>query len=326
VLQWSLFAPATTRSPVGSVLRVRLQAHAGLSFTALARVERVHERESGGRPPGMELRLLEVRRASMATAAASVALGPPSLRPSAMPGPVRVLIVEDDAAMRARAVRVLREGGYEVVEAENGAQAIGLAIKDVSLILTDVNMPVMDGWQLLRMVKARDELSHVPVVFLTSLTSDTQRFRGYALGVDDYIDKPYSSTALLRRVRRALARSLEPDEERAALRGDLGRVGLPNLLALIELERRTGRLELRSDDVTGRVLLNAGRVVHLAIDHPLAPEEPLDLFYAMLGWKEGEFELFHEAVELQSDVGVSISHMLMELARIEDEANASAGD
>src|SRR5262249_30011272 len=106
----------------------------------------------------------------------------------------------------------------------------------------------------------------------------------------------------------------------AGLRGDLAQVGLSALLVLIELERKTGLLTLRSPEGrTAQVLVREGRVVHARLDDQ---DEPVDAecVYYLLGWSAGDFELITCVVEGPDRVNVSTTHLLMEGARILDEA------
>src|SRR6185312_11067917 len=99
------------------------------------------------------------------------------------------------------------------------------------LIVSDVNMPKMDGWQLLRLLRTKPQYATVPVLFTTTLSGEADRLRGYRLGVDDYLAKPFRVAELRARVHQLLARaSARPVAPEAAapatrsLRGDLAHV------------------------------------------------------------------------------------------------------
>src|SRR5205814_1367030 len=101
--------------------------------------------------------------------------------------------------------------------------------------------------------------------FLTTLTDDTQRLKGYRLGVDDYLGKPFLGAELAARVERVLARSRAQAGAAGnrALRGDLSQVALASVLSLAEMERRTGSLLLLHDDATITLWLRDGAVVRV---------------------------------------------------------------
>ena len=117
------------------------------------------------------------------------------------------ILVCDDEKDIVSALRIYLESeGYEVLEAENGKEALEvLESEDISLVLLDVMMPVMDGVETL--VKIR-ERSNVPVILLTAKSEDTDKVLGLNLGADDYVTKPFNPVELLARVKSSLRRYL----------------------------------------------------------------------------------------------------------------------
>src|SRR5207244_11337000 len=120
-----------------------------------------------------------------------------------------------------------------------------------NLLITDVMMPHMDGWALVKALRARPEMSTLPVIFLTALSSDDDRIRGFRLGADDYVTKPFRFEELDLRVAKTLRRTqamVNDAREQllggTGLKGDLSQVGLSSLLVLIEMEGKTGLLSL----------------------------------------------------------------------------------
>lgn len=114
------------------------------------------------------------------------------------------LVVDDNADVREYVAHLLG-GEYDVRQAADGKEGLGLALKTVpDLIVCDVKMPVMDGLEMCRRVKAETATSHVPVILLTSNAQENQRAEGYDCGADAYITKPFSSKVLLSRVRNLL--------------------------------------------------------------------------------------------------------------------------
>ncbi len=120
-----------------------------------------------------------------------------------------LLVVEDSDSSRDLTVHVLQQSGYRVLEAADGERAWALLGREaVDLILTDVMMPKMDGWELARRVRAEARLALVPIVFLTVLDDLENQVRGFAdAAVDDYLTKPISPQQLVARVQTALARA-----------------------------------------------------------------------------------------------------------------------
>ena len=118
----------------------------------------------------------------------------------------RVLVVEDDAAIRAGIVDALKFDGYEPLEAERGDRGLELALgAQPDLLLLDLVLPGMDGLQILREVRAAK--STLPVIILTARGEEADRVEGLRLGADDYVVKPFSVRELLARVGAVLRRS-----------------------------------------------------------------------------------------------------------------------
>ncbi|MCE9576869.1 MAG: response regulator [Deltaproteobacteria bacterium] len=238
-----------------------------------------------------------------------------------------VLVADDDAWILRMVATVLEKRGYSVETANDGEDALARAlVRAPDLLITDVMMPRMDGWVLVKALRARPEFAGLPVIFLTALSSDDDRIRGFRLGADDYVPKPFRFEELDLRVAKTLRRTqtiIQDAREQlsaAGLRGDLGQIGLSALLVLVELERKSGLLTLRAPDGrSAQVLLRDGRVVHARLDQAAEPVDA-QCVYHLLGWSAGEFELVACVVEGPDRVGASTTHLLMEGARLLDEA------
>lgn len=119
---------------------------------------------------------------------------------------VKILVVDDESRMRKLVKDFLVREGYEVLEAIDGEQAIDLFYedKDIALIILDIMMPKMDGWQVCREVR---KLSKIPIILLTAKSDERDELQGFELGVDEYISKPFSPKILVARVEVILRRS-----------------------------------------------------------------------------------------------------------------------
>lgn len=119
---------------------------------------------------------------------------------------LKILVVDDEARMRKLVKDFLTVKGFRVVEAEDGEQALELFFqqKDIALILLDVMMPKMDGWQVLKEIRKQ---STVPIIMLTARGEERDELLGFELGVDEYISKPFSPKILTARVEAILRRS-----------------------------------------------------------------------------------------------------------------------
>lgn len=120
----------------------------------------------------------------------------------------RVLIVDDDPALRALIEEVLRLDGYQVEAAADGKAALErVAHAPPDLVLLDVEMPGLGGWEVLRRIKSDTLLRHLPVVMLTSQAEAGSKVQGLDLGADDYVTKPFHVAEFLARVRGVLRRT-----------------------------------------------------------------------------------------------------------------------
>jgi two-component system, OmpR family, response regulator ResD len=121
----------------------------------------------------------------------------------------KILIVDDEERMRKLIAAYLLKEGYEIFEAENGAQAINMfKNQSIHLIILDVMMPVMDGWSTCREIR---KTSNVPVIFLTARGEDEDKLLGFELGTDHYVAKPFNMKLLIARVKSLINRVYNSD-------------------------------------------------------------------------------------------------------------------
>jgi DNA-binding response OmpR family regulator len=119
----------------------------------------------------------------------------------------KILIAEDEPDIRELVAFTLRFGGYEVVAASNGEDAVHTASREhPDLILMDVRMPRLTGYDACRMMKASAELKDIPVVFLSAKGQDSEIQSGLEAGAEEYLLKPFSPDQLTERVRAILAK------------------------------------------------------------------------------------------------------------------------
>lgn len=125
---------------------------------------------------------------------------------------LKILVVDDESRMRKLVKDFLVKNNYEVVEAENGSQALDIFYeqKDIALIILDVMMPKMDGWEVCREIR---QYSKVPVIMLTAKSDERDELQGFGLGVDEYITKPFSPKILVARVEAILRRTSQIGKE-----------------------------------------------------------------------------------------------------------------
>ena len=248
-------------------------------------------------------------------------------------GPINLLLVDDAVGVRIELGDALRDRGLRVRVAENGLVAIAAALKrPPDIILSDVEMPVMDGWTFLRMTRARQRLAHIPFVFFTRLTDDLSRLQAYRMGVEDFLSKDTGPDEVLARLQGVLARHKTRPAPAAiasvgggqgqGLRGDLEHVKLGSLMSFLESEKRSGRLLLDNGrdqavlEITGGALSGVENLGNYAHAH--------DRVFELLDWGRGSFEFVavdEEDMPKASGQLTPMTYLLMEHARRADEAN-----
>ncbi len=117
----------------------------------------------------------------------------------------KVLIIDDDAVLLRLLGRALKKDDYEVVTALNGVEGLKTLYREQPhIVVLDVMMPVMDGWEVCQRIR---ELSDIPIIMLTAKSDEADVIRGFGLGVDDYVVKPFSFSELIARIRAILQRA-----------------------------------------------------------------------------------------------------------------------
>ena len=131
---------------------------------------------------------------------------------------IKILVVDDESRMRKLVKDFLIKKGYEVLEAADGEQALDLfyADKDISLIILDVMMPKMNGFEVCREIR---EHSKVPIIMLTAKSAETDELNGFEIGADEYISKPFSPKILVARVEAILRRTNQTEENQILTAG-----------------------------------------------------------------------------------------------------------
>jgi len=247
----------------------------------------------------------------------------------------RILIVEDDPWIQREIQTALQEHGHDLMPASNGITGLARAcVTPPDLILSDVVMPMMDGYAFLTRVREHRRLSRTPFVFLTSRSVAADLQRGFRLGADDYVPKPFKAKELIERVDRLLhLRTRKPVEERiiepepappgVGLTGSLNEVGFGALLTVLAMEHKTGMILVRDGRMRARVFMRAGQIVSARLDHgpELRNEEAV---YWLLQSSVGRFEYRAMAVEMADEIRAPTAYLILEAARRRDIDNHRA--
>jgi uncharacterized protein (TIGR02266 family) len=322
--------------PVNAIVRVHLELpEDGGEIAIVCRVVFVRgeaEAKESGKPAGMGVEFLDFDAARMQQLNAFVAVhgsgraASAGIETGASTAPRRrldIVLVDDDGGIRAPIAAALVARGDRVRESEDGLDGLAQCLKQTpDLVLSDLQMPRMDGWTLVRMLRARPSLQRVPVILFSTLADDEARLRGYRLGVDDYIAKPVEIEELMVRIDRVVARTQQSSaQERRSLRGDLEHVALASLLSFLAMEQKTGILLLVGGDATSRVFMRAGVPLRIEIDD--VPIEGLDdpALFGLLNWTRGSFEFSVGDVACGDELATNVNVLLLEHARRSDEGS-----
>ncbi|HEY0137417.1 MAG TPA: DUF4388 domain-containing protein [Nannocystis sp.] len=237
-----------------------------------------------------------------------------------------ILVVDDEPASRAATVQDL--GDPFEVQATDHAGGFRAAIEHApDLMIVNVESGAA-GWALVKQVRCRPERALVPCIFIAAAASPEDRLRGFQLGADDFVRKPLRPGELVQRVQGSLQRQArivgtvrDHLQAQAGVAGTLEAVGLPALLALLEMERKTGVLSLLRRDPPHEANLYI-RDGHL-YDAQLGGRRPrshAEAVYDLLRWHSGRFEFVARPLDVVDAIGLSTAELLQEGARRIDDS------
>jgi DNA-binding response OmpR family regulator len=168
---------------------------------------------------------------------------------------ITIMVVDDEPRMRKLVKDFLIRKDYEVLEAGDGEEALDIFYKnkDIALIILDVMMPKMNGWEVVREVR---ETSKVPIIMLTAKGDESDELTGFDLGVDEYIAKPFSPKILVARVEAILRRTNKLDEENAVI--EQGGIVLDTTAHQVTIEGKQIELSYKEFELLNYFMENAG--------------------------------------------------------------------
>jgi two-component system KDP operon response regulator KdpE len=171
--------------------------------------------------------------------------------------PIKVLVIDDEPPIRKLLRMGLTTQGYEILEASNGKTALEKLTEDPALIILDLGLPDIQGHELLRTIRARNEA--VPIVVLSSRGDEAGKVQALDLGADDYLTKPFGMDELLARLRAALRHQLQVQGERPIFRtGDLS---VDLVRRIVKLGERDVKLSPKEYDLLRVLVQHAGKVL-----------------------------------------------------------------
>jgi DNA-binding response OmpR family regulator len=209
----------------------------------------------------------------------------------ALPRALRTaLLVDGDSGYKQFLCGLLEPAGFTLYEAENGEEALKIALaKRPWLILTEVNLPILDGFEFCRRVRSHSLLRHTPLVFLAAWDEYRERYHGLSLGADDYLSKRTDARELLIRLQIILKRYAEVgvrSRTGAAMEGGIELIGAPGMLQMCHLSRFTGVLTVRTGASRVQIRLREGELLSAESNKTVGAEA----IFEFLSWTRGHFE------------------------------------
>jgi two-component system KDP operon response regulator KdpE len=171
--------------------------------------------------------------------------------------PPKVLVIDDEPPIRKLLRMGLTAQGYEVLEAPSGKTALGLLPAKPDLIILDLGLPDIEGLELLRMMRARNE--SVPIVVLSSRGDEVGKVQALDLGADDYITKPFGMDELLARMRAALRHQLQTHGERPIFRA--GALSVDLVRRIVKVGEKEVKLSPKEYELLRILVQHAGKVL-----------------------------------------------------------------
>ena len=169
---------------------------------------------------------------------------------------LKILVVDDESRMRKLVKDFLNRAGYQVLEAGDGEEAVDVffSTKGIHLLVLDVMMPRMDGWEVVREIR---KVSEVPIIMLTAKDQENDELQGFDLGVDEYISKPFSPKILVARIEAILRRTRQQDGE--VLKA--GGIVLDEAAHMVTIDDKSIDLSFKEFELLSYFMKNEGRAL-----------------------------------------------------------------
>src|ERR1700716_547053 len=171
--------------------------------------------------------------------------------------PLKIMIVDDEPPIRKLLRMGLGTQGYDVLEASNGQIALDLLTQEPDLVILDLGLPDIQGHDLLRMIRARNE--SVPIVVLSSRGDEAGKVQALDLGADDYVTKPFGMDELLARMRAALRHQLQVHGERPIFR--TGELSVDLVRRIVKVRDNDVKLSPKEYELLRVLVQHAGKVL-----------------------------------------------------------------
>lgn len=230
----------------------------------------------------------------------------------------KILVVDDDENLIKLLNISLTKAGYAVTKASNAETAIELANKQKpDLIISDVNMPGMDGIEFCWMIREKSTIPMVPFIFLSNLKDPDSVIHGFRAGADEFLHKPVDREVLISHVSSLIKRGHKlknmdgsPDEK-VVLTGHSSEITIVEIAQLMNINKRTGVLKI--DDA--EIYFKNGDII-AALCNDLKNEEAV---YELIKHDNHSFKFISREIDMEREINSNTMYLLMEACRINDE-------
>ena len=227
-----------------------------------------------------------------------------------------ILVVDDDPAVREVLGEGLAQRGYRVLTAPDGVEGLRLArLEHPTLVIADVLMPGLNGWEFCRQVREDPTLAGIPFLFLSSVSDPSDRARGLSLGADDYVPKPVNLRELEIRIQRLLRRGTPAID--APLSGELSRLPPPDLLQLLTTHKQTGILRILTPAGQAEVTIRDGKVLAATFGDVRGQEA----LFQLVAQEAGRFRFDAVQVYAQDEVQMDVQEIILAAIHHRDESD-----
>ncbi|MGV1099732.1 response regulator [Thiovibrio sp. JS02] len=219
----------------------------------------------------------------------------------------KVLIVDDDQGFILSLQDMLKEhtDKFQAITAGNGKEALAiLKSQPISLVVTDLKMPEMDGFQLVSQISRLSNI--VPVIAMTAFGTPEMEDRLMNMGAFQYIEKPIDFGLLLQKIQDGL---------KAGAKGHVSGISLPSFLQLLELDKKTCTITAKAGARTGLLFFQNGDLINAYTE----PIEGLDAAFEIISWEQAEIEIYNFCQNRKRTIEVPLGFILIEGARLSDE-------
>ena len=250
---------------------------------------------------------------------------------------VRILLIDPDSDSQSTIAGALEGHGYEIERVADGEKGLESAVSRLpDVIVLSAAAPNLDIPNFVRTLRTRPESALVPVLFIGEQASIEEQIQGFQLGSDDFLKRPLDPRdvelriAVANKLRQKAENTLRPKNLdttdfsspgiMTAFRGTLDQIGLPSILSLVDMERKTGMLVLvlEPNKEKARLYFHEGRVMRAAYDKKDKPKNA-ELIYELLMKADGKFEFRNLMVDNRDEIQSPTTHLLLEGARLMDE-------